>query len=114
MVKPTCRSPQDGAAFSQPSEKQIQHMQDAGYHLGLSFQIVDDILDATSDSETLGKPVGNDVAAAKSTYVALYGIEGAQTEAKRHTEAALTAIESLGVKNQILLELIRELETRIN
>jgi geranylgeranyl pyrophosphate synthase len=89
-------------------------MQDAGYHLGLSFQIVDDILDATSDSITLGKPVGNDSAVAKSTYVALYGIEGAQAEAKHHTEAAMTALESLGGNNQTLLELVRELETRIN
>ncbi len=103
-----------GLAFSQPSETQIRHMQDAGYHLGLSFQIVDDILDAASDSETMGKPVGNDAAAAKSTYVALHGIEGAQAEAKRHTEAALTAFESLGGKNQMLLEFVRELETRIN
>jgi len=103
-----------GLAFSQPNETQTQYMQDAGYHLGLSFQIVDDILDATSDPRTLGKPVGNDAAAAKSTYVALHGIEGAQAEAKRHTEATLTALESLGGKNQTLLELVRELETRIN
>ena len=103
-----------GLAFSQPSETQIQYMQDAGYHLGLSFQIVDDILDATSDPITLGKPVGNDAAVAKSTYVAFHGIEGAQAEAKRHTKAAMTALESLGGNNQTLLELVRELETRIN
>ena len=103
-----------GLAFSRPNETQRQCMQDAGYHLGLSFQIVDDILDATSDPRTLGKPVGKDVAAAKSTYVALHGIEGAQVEAKRHTKAALTALESLGGKNQTLLELVRELETRIH
>ena len=103
-----------GLAFSQPNETQTQYMQDAGYHLGLSFQIVDDILDATSDPRTLGKPVGNDAAVAKSTYVALHGIEGAQAEAKRHTEDALTALESLGGNNQTLLELVRELETRIN
>ena len=103
-----------GLAFSQPSETQIQYMQDAGYHLGLSYQIVDDILDATSDPITLGKPVGNDAAVAKSTYVALHGIEGAQAEAKRHTKAAMTALESLGGNNQTLLELVRELETRIN
>lgn len=103
-----------GLAFSQPSETQMQYMQDAGYHLGLSFQIVDDILDATSDPITLGKPVGNDAAVAKSTYVALHGIEGAQAEAKRHTKAAMTALESLGGNNQTLLELVRELETRIN
>jgi geranylgeranyl pyrophosphate synthase len=103
-----------GLAFSQPNETQTQHMQEAGYHLGLSFQIVDDILDATSDPEVMGKPVGNDAAAAKSTYVALHGIEGAHAEAKGHTEAALTALESLGGNNQTLLELVRELETRIN
>ena len=103
-----------GLAFSQPTETQMQYMQDAGYHLGLSFQIVDDILDATSDPITLGKPVGNDAAVAKSTYVALHGIEGAQAEAKRHTKAAMTALESLGGNNQTLLELVRELETRIN
>ena len=102
-----------GLAFSQPSETQTQHMQNAGYHLGLSFQIVDDILDATSDSETMGKPVRNDTTAAKSTYVALHGIKGAQAEAKRHTEAALSSLESLGGKNQILLEFVRELEIRI-
>ena len=102
-----------GLAFSQPNNKQIQHMQDTGYHLGLSFQIVDDILDATSDPETMGKPVGSDAAAAKFTYVALHGIEGAQAEAKRHTEEALTALECLGGNNQILIELVRELETRI-
>ena len=103
-----------GLAFSQPNETQIQQMQEAGYHLGLSFQIVDDILDATSEPEIIGKPVGNDAAAAKSTYVALHGIEGARAEAKGHTEAALSALESLGGKNQILLELVRELETRIH
>ena len=103
-----------GLAFSQPNETQTQHMQDAGYFLGLSFQIVDDILDATSDPETIGKPVGNDATAAKSTYVALHGIEGAYAEAKRHTESALSALESLGGKNQLLLELVRELEIRIN
>ena len=103
-----------GLAFSQPNKTQTQHMQDAGYHLGLSFQIIDDMLDATSDPETIGKPVGKDATAAKSTYVALHGIEGAQAEAKRHSEAALVALETLGGKNQILIELVRELETRIN
>ena len=103
-----------GLAFSQPNETQNQYMQNAGYHLGISFQIVDDILDVTSDPDTIGKPVGNDATAAKSTYVALHGIEGAQAEAKRHTQDALGALESLGGKNQLLLELVRELEIRIN
>ena len=103
-----------GLFFSDPSEAQIQQAQDAGYHLGLAFQIVDDILDATSDPETMGKPVGNDAAAEKSTYVALYSIEGAHAEAKRHTNAAIAALEQLGGNNGILLELVREMETRIH
>ena len=94
--------------------EQYRIVTQVGEDIGLAFQIVDDILDATSDPETLGKPVGMDSDAAKSTYVSLYGIEGAQAEAKRHTEAALSALESLGGENQILLELVRELETRIN
>lgn len=103
-----------GLSFSQPSDAQTDQIQQAGYHLGLAFQIVDDILDATSDPETMGKPVGNDAAAAKSTYVALHGTHGARTEAKHHTAAAIAAIEVLGGENTCLIELIRELETRIN
>lgn len=102
-----------GLYFSQPNEAQIQLIEAAGYHLGLAFQIVDDILDATSTPEAIGKPVGNDAAAEKSTYVALHGIEGAQTEAHRHSDAAIKALENLGGNNQILLGLVRELETRI-
>lgn len=103
-----------GLFFCGPSESQIQLAQEAGYHLGLAFQIIDDILDATSDAATMGKPVGNDAAAEKSTYVALHGIEGAQAEAKRHTEEAIAALEKLGGNNETLVELVREMETRIN
>jgi geranylgeranyl diphosphate synthase, type II len=103
-----------GLAFCQPTDAQVELMQSTGYHLGLAFQIVDDILDATSDPGTMGKPVGNDAAAEKSTYVALHGIEGARTEAKRHTQTAIESLETLGGNNTLLIELVRELETRIN
>lgn len=103
-----------GLSFCKPTEAQIELVEKAGYHLGLAFQIVDDILDATSDPETMGKPVGNDAAADKSTYVALHGIEGAHAKAKDHTDAAIQALESLGGNNTLLLELVREMETRIH
>ena len=103
-----------GLSFCQPTDAQTEQIEEAGYHLGLAFQIVDDILDATSDPETMGKPVGNDAAVEKSTYVALHGIEGAYAEAKRHTKAAIAALEALGGENTLLIELVRELETRIN
>jgi geranylgeranyl diphosphate synthase type II len=103
-----------GLRFCSPSNEQIQQIEAVGYHLGLTFQIVDDILDATSNAEQLGKPVGNDSAADKSTYVALHGIEGAYREAKQHTEAALQAADALGGNNAFLLDLIRDLEHRIH
>jgi geranylgeranyl pyrophosphate synthase len=103
-----------GLAFCQPSQAQRQLAQTAGYHLGMAFQIIDDILDATSQPAVMGKPVGHDAAAAKSTYVALHGIEGARDEAKRHTDASTAAIQSLGGANSLLIELAGELQTRIH
>lgn len=66
-----------------------------GRELGLAFQIVDDVLDATADSATLGKTAGKDAKADKTTFVKLYGIEGARRYAERHTAAALEALEKL-------------------
>lgn len=103
-----------GLSFGQPTDAQAELARRAGQHLGLAFQIVDDILDTTSDPKTMGKPVGNDAAADKSTYVVLHGIEGAHAEAKRHTDAAIAALTELGGDNQTLLQLVRELETRIS
>ena len=74
-----------GLRFCKPTEQQLKQIEAVGYHIGLTFQIVDDILDATSNPQALGKPVGNDNTAEKSTYIALHGIEGAYTEAKMHT-----------------------------
>lgn len=105
---------QMGLAFCEPRHDQRQLMETAGYHLGMAFQIVDDILDATSDQAVMGKPVGHDVAAEKSTYVVLHGIDGARSEAKRHTEAAIHAFETLGGANTLLIALARDLETRIH
>jgi geranylgeranyl pyrophosphate synthase len=101
-----------GLRFCNPGVTQLQHLQGAGFHLGMAFQIVDDILDATSNATALGKPVGNDAAAHKSTYVALHGIEGARTEAKTHTDAAIAALEALGGNNHFLLELVRDMQSR--
>ena len=103
-----------GLYFCQPSESQLTTIARAGYHLGLAFQIVDDILDATSSSDLLGKPVGSDATIEKSTYVVLLGLEGARLEAHRHTQEAINALESLGGNNLTLLSLVSDLEKRIN
>lgn len=103
-----------GLRFCQPSKTQMALVAQAGHHLGLAFQIVDDILDSTSSSDLLGKPVGNDAAIEKSTYVVLLGLEGARLEAQRQSHKAINAFKDLGGNNQTLLALVNELETRIN
>lgn len=103
-----------GLRFCNPGEHQTQAIRRCGLHLGLAFQIIDDLLDATSDAATMGKPVGNDAAADKFTYVALHGIEGARNEAMRHTKAALQQVDALGGKNALLLALIEELGARVH
>ena len=102
-----------GLYFCEPTDAQIQQIETTGYHIGMSFQIIDDILDATSSSETLGKPVGNDKSADKNTYVKLHEVKGARSEAKKHTLSAIQSIEMLGGNNRFLIELIRSMENRI-
>jgi farnesyl diphosphate synthase len=63
--------------------------------LGLAFQVIDDVLDATADTATLGKTAGKDAADAKPTFVSLLGIEAARAEAARLTEQAIAALEPL-------------------
>lgn len=84
-----------------------------GRDLGLAFQIVDDILDATSDSATLGKTAGKDAKAGKSTFVKLYGLEGARKFAERHTAAALASMAKLPGDPSFLRELTESLLDRV-
>jgi len=89
------------------SKSQLQALDDFGRHIGLAFQVVDDILDVESDSETLGKTGGKDQASHKATYVGLLGLDGARQEAARLLDAALAALESSGSRAEPLRELAR-------
>ncbi len=64
--------------------------------IGLAFQVQDDILDVISDTQTLGKTQGADIANNKPTYVSLLGLEGAKEKAKRLHKQAIDALEPLG------------------
>ncbi len=70
-----------GAATGAPAPDTLAALTDYGAHLGLAFQVVDDILDVTADSATLGKTAGKDAAADKPTFVSLMGLAGAQAYA---------------------------------
>ena len=80
-----------------------------GMSLGLAFQAVDDLLDATRTTEELGKNAGSDADRGKVTSVALQGLEETRALAARHTEDALAAARELGGENTFLLDLITHL-----
>lgn len=82
-----------------------------GAKLGLAFQIVDDILDVTSTTDVLGKPVGSDAAEGKTTFVTLLGLEQAQQEAACLTEEAKQILQQFP-NHAFLLDLTEELLTR--
>ena len=63
--------------------------------IGLAFQVQDDILDITSDTETLGKPQGSDLELEKSTYPALLGLDGAQQKAEQLYQTAIEALNDI-------------------
>jgi len=73
-------------------------------YIGLAYQVRDDIIDITSSEEELGKPKGSDLAANKSTYPALLGLQGAQEKAQYLYQQALQALETLPYNSQALAE----------
>lgn len=101
-----------GAILAGADDKQVKKIEKAARNIGLAFQIQDDILDVTSTSEELGKPVHSDEKNHKVTYVTLFGIERASEQVKSLSEEAIQIIESLEQKNEFLNELIRELISR--
>ena len=96
------------------SETQVGILRDAGRHLGLAFQIVDDILDATASTATLGKTVGKDAKADKTTYVKLHGLEASRHHAATQTAAAVTALGLLAGDTTFLIALVRQMAARSN
>jgi farnesyl diphosphate synthase len=75
----------------------INALADYGAALGLAFQVVDDILDVTADSATLGKTAGKDMAHDKPTYVSLLGLEPARQYAQELLAQALRALDLSGL-----------------
>jgi farnesyl diphosphate synthase len=84
---------------------QMAQLQKYSTALGLAFQIVDDVLDATADSQTLGKTAGKDAAANKPTYVTLMGLDYAQQQAKDLQETAIASLADFGNKADALKDL---------
>lgn len=89
-------------------------LQHVGEHLGLLFQIVDDILDVTAESETLGKTANKDTEQNKFTYITELGLDGAKAEALRQAQAAKQHLDALQQPNNVLYGFIDWAQTRIH
>jgi len=94
-----------GALAAGSSEADLETMTRFGNKLGLVFQIVDDILDVTASSETLGKTAGKDEKAQKATYPALYGVEVSRQKARELVDGALSDISGFGTEAETLREI---------
>jgi farnesyl diphosphate synthase len=82
--------------------------------LGLAFQVVDDVLDASSDSQTLGKTAGKDAAANKPTFVSLMGLEGAREFAGQLHQEALDGLSIWGDNADLLRTIASKVVNREN
>lgn len=101
-----------GAMSANASPKEVRALGKFGESLGLAFQIVDDILDVTQSTETLGKSAGKDIAAGKTTYPAIFGLEKSRKEAARLTNAARKALEPFGDRAAFLHALADQMLNR--
>lgn len=97
-----------GCIAAGADEQKQKSAYDYAYSLGLAFQIIDDILDVTSDKETLGKPVGSDEKQNKNTTVTLMGLDNARKLAEEYTEKAILSLECFD-NNQFLMALTNKL-----
>jgi len=96
-----------GGIAAGASEHLQRSLRDYGGHLGLAFQIADDVLDASATTEDLGKTAGKDAAAGKLTYVTLYGLEAARRRARAEADRAVDALSPLARKADMLRDLAR-------
>lgn len=103
-----------GAILAQAKPEVILSLTRFGEHLGLAFQIRDDILDVTGTSEELGKTAGKDETSEKSTYPGILTLEGAQEKLDHHAAEALRSIEALDSDMALLKELTSMIVKRKN
>lgn len=101
-----------GAVLAGASDEEILKIEEIAGKVGMAFQIQDDILDVTSTTEMLGKPIHSDEKNEKTTYVTLRGIEESRKEVKRLTSEALDTLKGLKYENAFLNELLEWLVYR--
>lgn len=94
-----------GAIIGGASEEELEKITKYGKNIGLSFQIVDDILDITGDEAKLGKPIGSDIENYKSTYPSLLGLEKSREIARQLIEEGKSSVDGLSSEIYFLNQL---------
>ena len=101
-----------GAVLAGASEEEVAVIEKVASDVGIAFQIRDDILDVTSTSQVLGKPINSDEKNHKTTYVTMEGLKKAEKDVKEISRRAIDVLDQLGRKNEFLRNLILELVIR--
>lgn len=101
-----------GALYAGADDSAISSIRSFGQNIGLAFQIVDDVLDVTQTSEQLGKTAGKDMAAEKTTYPALFGLDQSLKKADNLVNAACSMLDRFGKRADTLKALARFLVER--
>lgn len=101
-----------GATLSNAADVYVNAAREFAENLGIAFQITDDILDVTSTTEKLGKPVGSDEDNNKNNFVSLLGLDAARKEARLYTDRALQSLVVFGDKAENLLKFTEDLLIR--
>lgn len=96
-----------GLALAGADEETCRIGREYGYHLGLAFQMTDDLLDVTGDAALMGKKTGADAELNKMTWVALRGTDGTAKDAAEQAELAVQAIDRLPWEHTFFTELAR-------
>ena len=95
-----------GAILAGASADEAAQIEQVASDVGLAFQIRDDILDVTSTSQVLGKPINSDEKNHKTTYVTMEGLKKAEKDVKEISGRAIDVLDQLGRKNEFLRNLI--------
>lgn len=101
-----------GAILGGASDEEVSKMEEAGYLIGIAFQIRDDILDVEGTFEELGKPIGSDEDNNKDTYVTLFGMETAKKDVDEYSKRAISILSSFDKTNEFLIKLVESLVLR--
>jgi len=103
-----------GGIIGGANDEQIASLRAYGREIGIAFQIIDDILDATSDEKTMGKSIGSDAELDKTTYVKLHGLAKSREFAAERTQNAIDICSTLPGETDFLVGLASHLENRLN